>query len=262
MKIRTCCLMVLLLSGLAMAQTDMDIDALIVQGKAHITEAVNTWNLQKMMGARAYFERLMNDDTYPWLIQYYIAFVDLQIVYFHLGSNNPDEAKKFIDDGIDALEKAVALKDDFAEAYALMASMLGQQIGLNPMLGMTLGMKSGTMMGKAFSLAPENPRISLIAGQSAYFTPKMFGGGKEKAKEHLEKSIQLFQTFQPEKPIFPTWGHENAHAFLGLVHMDMEAYDTAKLNFEKALEINPDYGWVKYELMKQLEEKMGKEGNR
>ena len=247
---------VLCITGMTHAQTQTNIETLIIRGKENIQKAINAWDLQQMLGSRAFFERLLNDPSYPWLVHYYIGFIDLRITHYSLSEANKDEAKKFIDDGIAHLEQAVGLKDDFAEGYALLSSLLGNKIGLKPILGMSLGMKSGGMMSKAFELAPENPRVSLIAGQSAYHTPKMFGGGANKALHHIQKAVACFQTFKPERPIDPTWGHDEVYAYLGMIQMDQDRLEEARLSLEKALEINPNYGWVKFDLMKKLEEKM------
>lgn len=256
-------LMILLLGAcLNYAQNPTDIDSVILQGKDNIRKATSAWNIQQMMGARAFFERLQNDQTYPWLVHYYIGFVDSRIFHYYFQEENMDEAKKFIDDGIEHLEKAIELKEDFADGYVLLGSMLGNKIALNPNSAMTLGQKSGRMIAEAFELDPENPRVSLIAGQSAYFTPEMYGGGKEKALEHLKKAIEFFQEYKPEKPVDPTWGHDEVYAFLGLVKMDQGDFVGAKQSYDKALEINPNYSWVKVDLMKLLEEKMAEEDNK
>ena len=247
---------VLCITGIAHAQNQTNIEALILQGKENVQQAIDVWDLQEMLGSRAFFERLLSDSTYPWLVHYYIGFIDMRIFHYHLSQEKKDEAKEFVEDGIAHLEKAVEIKNDFAEAYALLSAMFGNKIALNPILGMTLGMKSGSMLQKAFDLAPENPRVSLIAGQSAYYTPKMFGGGKEKALQHIQKAVACFQTFKPERSVDPTWGHDEAYAYLGMIQMDQGRLEEAKLSFEKALEINPNFSWVKYDLLPKLEKKM------
>jgi tetratricopeptide (TPR) repeat protein len=246
---------VLWITGMAHAQNQANIEALILQGKENSQKAIDAWDFQRMLGARAFFERLLSDPTYPWLVHYYIGFVDMRIFHYYFSQEKKDEAKEFADDGIAHLEKAVELKNDFAEAYALLSAMYGNKIALNPMLGMTLGQKSGSMIQRAFEIDPENPRVSFIAGQSAYYTPKMFGGGKEKALQYIQKAVSFFQTFQPERSIDPDWGYDEAYAYLGMIQMDQGDRDEANLSFEKALEINPDYGWVKYNLLPQLEKK-------
>jgi len=254
-------LIIFICTGPIYGQSPAAIDSLILQGKEQIQKALDAWDLQQMLAARAHFERLLNDPTYPWLIHYYIGYTDLRIVNYCFSKNDKEMAKKFVDDGIEYLKKAIELKGDFAEGYALLSSLYGNKIGLNPLLGITLGPKSGRMRKKALQLAPENPRVHLIAGQSAYYTPRMWGGGKEKALKHIQKAIQCFNTFKVEKPILPTWGHEEAYAYLGLIQMDLGDFPEARKSFQKALEINPNYGWVKHVLLKKLEEKEGEEGD-
>ena len=245
-------------TSVSYSRSSSSIDSLVFQGKRQIQQAVNAWNLQKMLAARAFFERLLADKNYPWLIHYYIGLADLHIFHYYFPKSDKENAENFVDDGIGHLEKALELKDDFAEGYALLSSLLGNKIALNPDLGMTLGMKSGTMIQKAFGRAPENPRVSLIAGESAYYTPKMFGGGKEKALRHIRKAIECFEKFRREKDILPTWGYDEAYAYLGLIQMDQGNLMEARKNFGKALKINPDYSWVKFKLLPELEKRMAK----
>ena len=201
----------------------------------------------------------MLDPTYSWLIHYYIALADYRIVSFYFSQQNQEQAKKYIDDGIEHLQSCLEMKDDFAEAYSLLSSLYGNKIGTDPQLGMTLGPKSGVMMAKAMKLEPQNPRTQLIAAWSAYFTPKMWGGGKDKAKEHYEQAIAFFDSFKVTDPLLPDWGHDEAYAWLGMAQMEAEEFEAAKTNFNKALEINPEYGWVKYVLLQDLQKKMAAE---
>lgn len=249
----------ILVTNTVLSQEASEIDSLILQGKELMYEAVNSWNPDKMIQARAYFERLLSDTTYPWLVHYYIGFIDTRLFYLSLSEDDKEIAKQYVNDGIDHLEKAVEIKDDFGEGYALLSSLLGNKIALNPLLGMTLGMKSGRMISRAFQLAPENPRVSLIAGQSHYYTPKMFGGGKEKAMEMLNKAIELFQSFTPESPLHPCWGYDEAYAYKGMIHTDWEQWKEAKLSFDKGLEINPHNNWIRMSLIPAMQRKMNNE---
>ncbi|MEJ2627470.1 MAG: tetratricopeptide repeat protein [bacterium] len=249
----------ILITNTIQAQNTAAIDSLILNGKEMINEAVNNWDPADMQQARAYFERLLSDTTYPWLIHYYIGYIDMRLFHVFFSEESKEEAKLFIENGIEHVEKAVEIKDDFGEGYALLSSLLGNKISLNPMLGMTLGMKSGIMISRAFKLAPENPRVSLIAGESAYYTPRIFGGGKEKAMENLKKAIEFFQTNQPQSSLHPSWGYDEAYAFKGMIHADWEQWEEAKNSYKKGLEINPHNGWISMNLLPNLEEKMNAE---
>jgi tetratricopeptide (TPR) repeat protein len=134
--------------------------------------------------------------------------------------------------------------------------MYGNKIAVNPFTAMTLGPKSGKAMGKAMELEPNNPRNYLIAGLSANFTPKMFGGGKDKAKHNFEQAIAHFDSYKATDLVLPDWGHDEACAWLGVIQMNDGEFNAAKANFDRALEINPEYGWVTYVLLPNLQKKM------
>lgn len=240
----------------AIAQSETNIDSLIMQGKQQLKQATNVWQEGDLLQARAYFERLLSDSSKAWLVRYYIALVDYRLVSFYFSKQDKDKSKPFIDDGIDQLKQCLESKTDFVEAHSLLSASYGNKIAVSPFSAMTLGPKSGKEMGKAMELEPNNPRNYLIAGWSAYFTPKLFGGSIEKAKNYFEQAIAYFDSFKVTDPILPDWGHDEAYAWLGMAQMEAEEFEGAKTNFHKALEINPEYGWVTYVLLPDLQKKM------
>jgi tetratricopeptide (TPR) repeat protein len=241
---------------ITIAQTETDIDSLIILGKLQLEQAENIWQETDLLQARAYFERLLTDPSKTWLVHYYIGLTDYRLVSFYFSTQDKDKSKPFIDDGIDQLQKCLESKADFAEAHSLLSASYGNKIAVSPFSAMTLGPKSGKEMGKAMELEPKNPRNYLIAGWSAYFTPKLFGGSKEKAKNYFEQAIAYFDSFKVTDQVVPDWGHDEAYSWLGMAQMETEEFEEAKANFNKALEINPEYGWVKYVLLPDLQKKM------
>jgi len=256
MKTRFLVLFMLLFAGGSFAQTAGSIDSLIISGKKLLQAAVNTWEEPQLIQARGYFERLLQDETYPWLVQYYMALADYRLLNFYNSRKNAEAAKNYLEDGITRLEAAIARQPDFPEAHSLLSSLLGIKIGLAPWLGITLGAKSGSEMETARKLAPENPRNELISGISAFFTPKLFGGGREKAQVELERAIDLFAAAKIENPIWPDWGHDEAHAWLGLIFQENTTPEKAKFHFEEALKINPQNNWVKYVLLPKYQKQI------
>lgn len=246
----------LLLTGSIWAMESQKADSLILNGKVMIQKAVDAWNLQQMLGARGYFERLLNSDADAGRIHYYLGYIDWRITGYFFSSGKTKEALPYIDDGIVHLEKSVENTPDFAEALALHSSLLGNKIGVKPLLGMTLGMKSGALMGKAQALDPDNPRILFLSGQSDFYTPKMFGGSKKRALEKFGLSVERFKEYETAGETDPDWGEEDAMIYLGIALMDQNDLEGAKVQFEAILERNPEHGWVKYALMPELEKKM------
>ncbi len=238
------------------------IDSLIIQGKVLLEKSTNQWQLPLLLNTRAHFERLLSSDQHQWLIHYYLALTDLRIVDYFFSKNALEDkklkadAEKYTEEALEHLEKSIELKEDFPENYALKSNLLGKKIALSPMKAIYLGPRSGIVSGKAMELGGQNPRVNLLIGISTLYTPTIFGGGADKALTLINQSIAIFDASTDTVSIMPDWGKAEAYGYQGMIFMQQEKYPEARQSFEKALEINPQYSWVKYHLMKQLEAKV------
>ncbi|MBN2089279.1 tetratricopeptide repeat protein [candidate division KSB1 bacterium] len=238
------------------------IDSLIIQGKTLLEQCINEWQLPRLLNTRAHFERLLTLNQHKWLIHYYLALTDLRIVDYLFSKNALEDkklkadAEKYTEEALEHLEKSIELKEDFPENYALKSNLLGKKIAFSPMKAIYLGPRSGIVSGKAMELGGQNPRVNLLIGISTLYTPTMFGGGADKALTLINQSIAIFDASTDTVSIMPDWGKAEAYGYQGMIFMQQEKYPDARQSFQKALEINPQYGWVKYHLMKQLEEKV------
>ena len=140
------------------------------------------------------------------------------------------------------------------ETHALRSSVLGMMIGSNPIKGMTLGPKSNDQMERALELGPNNPRVWMIRGIGAFNTPGIFGGGMDKAETYLKKAIELFASDKPVSPA-PSWGANEAHAWLGQVYARDDRKELARAEYLKALAIEPNDQWVRMGLLPGLDKK-------
>ena len=235
---------------------------LLISGKNILQKGVNEGNLDAMYAARATFERALADKSLSIWSHYYIALTDYRIANYLLaqGKKNKDQASKHLKEAAEHLEEATReditrenAKAVAAEIYALLSSVYGRQISLSGIKGMFLGPKSGNLLKKAEQLAPDNPRVVLSAAISDFNTPKMWGGSKERAVEGFQRAAYLFVQEKPTDPIHPVWGHSETYTWLGIAYLDRDEEDAARAAFEKALEIDPDNGWVKYELLPKME---------
>ena len=232
-------------------------DSLLIQVRAQMHEANSSFETGKLVEARAAFERILPMSAKPWLVHYYIGLTDRYLSQLYYESDT-DLANRYLDAGINQLKTSIALKKDFAEAHALQSSLYGMKIALSPWKGMFLGPRSTDAMERAVKTDPENPRVLLLSGISALETPPMFGGSAEEARELLLRSVDRFETYQPVSEVHPMWGRYEAYAWLGQAAVELDDYDAAKSYYEKALEINPDGGWVRYQLLPALEKRIGK----
>lgn len=217
-------------------------------------EAANaSGDLNRLAGAAAMIDRVLTVTPNDPLLLYYRAFALYRSATLYTGQKKNDEAKRALDEADRLLDQATA-KAPTADALALLSSVMGLQIGLsnNPLAGMTLGPKSANILDRAKELEPRNPRVWLISGMSAMFTPKMFGGGTDKAEQDLRKAITLFDADRAVAPN-PAWGRADAYIWLGQALQKEEKPADAKAAYEKALEIQPDNQWVRRVLLPSLD---------
>ncbi|MFN8582538.1 MAG: hypothetical protein U0163_16385 [Gemmatimonadaceae bacterium] len=128
----------------------------------------------------------------------------------------------------------------WADTYALLGAAIGERIGVsgNPFSAMRNGPKSNAALDRAAKLGPANPRVFLLRGMGAFYKPRMFGGGADKAIQELEHALKLFETDSAASPL-PTWGRGEAYAFLGLVRASEGRRDDAIAAYERALSFTP-----------------------
>ena len=163
------------------------------------------------------------------------------------GLSRPAEAGPLLEKARGIFEKSISLKP-MPETHALLASVLGQMIGADQSLGMTLGPLSGQEMQAALAAGAENPRVWLLRGISSIFTPAEYGGGISIAETQLNKAIELFATDHPVSPA-PSWGRAEASAWLGQVLQKENKPADAVAAYNKALALEPNFMWVKMDLL-------------
>jgi len=231
------------------AEEKVTVDKHIVTIKAEQQEAVDKGDIEKLKEVSTKLERLSTFGDKEWLVNYYIALNSYRIGT--IAYDDKEMSEKYIESAKESIQKSIKGKDDFAESHALFSSILGMELGFKPQLGMTNGIKSGKAIAKAKKLDPENPRVYMIDGTGKLYTPKMFGGGIDKAIKLFEKAAELFKK-EEDRGIYPDWGKEEVYVWLGNAYREKKEDSTAIEFYKKALEVNPDCGWAK-EILKEID---------
>jgi tetratricopeptide (TPR) repeat protein len=161
------------------------------------------------------------------------------------------EREALLKEAADTLEEAVQADPRSAEAHALLASVYGAQIAVSPMRGIMLGSRIDSHLKKALDLEPNNPRVVLQDGISAFNTPPSFGGSAEKAEASFRRSLALFGQEPPDRP-WPNWGRFDAHVWLGQALAKKGDRDGARREYEAALVLAPNSQWVRRGLLPRL----------
>ena len=184
------------------------------------------------------------------------AFVEYAIAYVAWRSANltdvpEQEQADLLDDGLERLEALVNDDPENTEARALLGALYGLQIGRDPSRGAELGVRSSGALDRAEAAAPDNPRVTLLQGISAFHTPVRFGGGLDKAERLLRRSLDSFSREPLDKP-WPNWGRFDAHVWLGQTLARQNDPSGARAEYDAALSLAPDSGWVKFVLLPAL----------
>jgi tetratricopeptide (TPR) repeat protein len=201
-------------------------------------------NEARLRDAMALADRALTAAPNDPLLQHYKGYALYRSASVHIGRGKEKEAKPLLEEAERLLERSGGTLE-MAETFALRSAVLGQLIGVsgNPLAGMRLGPRASGEMDRAMGLGASNPRVWLLHGISAVFTPGMFGGGLDKAEERLRKAIALYANDHPAPPL-PAWGLADAHAWLGQVMERRGRRADAVAAYERALEVEPNYRWV------------------
>lgn len=204
------------------------------------------------MRLRADLSASIRADQAP-LLKYTLAYAYYGLYQI---STPAAETADLLDEAARLLEEATEMDDQFAEAYALLASVYGTRIGAAGwkalFIGSLLVPRYNEAIERAVTLEPNNPRIVLQEGIGAFFTPRIAGGGDAKAEALLRRAARLFKQ-ESAGHQWPNWGRERAHAWLGIVLEKRGDAIGARAEYEKALALSPEDRWVRDVLLPRLD---------
>ncbi|HOZ52560.1 MAG TPA: hypothetical protein PLU17_11915 [Chitinophagaceae bacterium] len=153
------------------------------------------------------FSRIAAAETKEWLPKYYAAYSLIMQALFTKEKETIDPILDRADNYLSEISESVS--ND--EVMCLQAFSKSTRIGVDPMnRGMKFGGESAKYLAQAKAMNPNNPRIYFLQGQSAFYTPEQFGGGKKVALGLFQTSVDKFGSFKPKSELMPTWGKEAA----------------------------------------------------
>lgn len=214
--------------------------------EAYIHKDMGTW--EKII------ERMNSqpDKSNPFMME----LVNYQYGYIGWCLDNDKEklAEKFIEVGekyLDILEKR-NYQTSMVDAYR--AAFYGYKIKLNVFKAPFYGPKNLKYAKRSVDLDPENPCGYIQLGNSEYYMPEAFSGSKKKALEYYHKAEALFDKNPSETR--ENWNYINLLVIMAQAFEHINDYDSAKNYYQKILNIEPEFSWVKDELYPVLLKKM------
>ncbi|KFC24241.1 tetratricopeptide repeat protein [Chryseobacterium sp. FH1] len=161
------------------------------------------------------FDRIGTKEKAQWLPYYYAAFATIQKGRSLMRSGKTAELDPVAEQAENYIEKAEALSPNNAELFILKKMTSGFRMMVDPMSRyMQESPIAQKAIAKAQELDPNNPRITILLAEDAYFTPEQFGGSKAKGQELFKKALEQFKTYKPRTALDPNWGKSEAEYFL------------------------------------------------
>jgi tetratricopeptide (TPR) repeat protein len=159
---------------------------------------------------------------------------------------NPSAAKKQLDMAEKELEKLLRNPSWLSHAKAMQGAFLGFRISLRPISAVLLGPRSYRAINEAVEADKSNPVAWMEMANSRFYTPSAFGGSKQEARDYYSQSVQLF-----EKNLKPNqrWLYLNSLVGLAKSYEFLDRKDLAIATYKKALTFEPEFKWVRDELL-------------
>jgi hypothetical protein len=156
------------------------------------------------------FVRIANAQKNQWLPYYYAALCNVKIGWLY--QEDADKIEPFANLSEEQIKKSLSLLDtaknkvELSEVYCVLSMVNRARVFISPMSnGRKYGPIAHQYIVKAKQKNAENPRPAFLEAWEKYYTPKMWGGDKDKAKELLETAMKQLEA-KPTSAIYPHWG--------------------------------------------------------
>ena len=191
--------------------------------------------LEKLAGE---FRAQADKDPKDAVAQYRFALAESYFAEVAIETRDKVAAKNAAQAGIDAAERAVALKADSSEYQRLLGTLCGQAVSANTLAALKYGKCALNSVNRAIELDPKSSNNYLSHGVGNYYLPPAFGGGIELAIKDFRKAIELNSK------------NADAYLWLGVALRKDNQNAEARKALGKSLELNPNRLWAKQQLDK------------
>lgn len=227
--------------------------------KARAMAADYQADLEELARVRELARALARETESAYLAHYWAGFAAWRqaINGANLGMD-PEKLKAHLRTALTDFEASIASKSDFADAHAGAAGVVywlaGFEWAADPAKAMELTSIRDRRLGRAVELEPDNPRVLWITAAVQLFTPPEYGGDPGRAVTIYRRMIETAANQSPS-PTLPDWGLPEAWMSLAFAHLNQPEpdLDTALAEARAALELRPDWAYVRDTLLPQIE---------
>ena len=189
----------ILVSGFASAQDQFE------QGMG---QAMQLWGAGKNDEATALFERIAAAEKNSWLPNYYIAAVN---TFAAFGTTDKEKMTAMLNKSQTAIDVEMAKDANNPEILVMQAMIHTAWISSDPMTnGMKLSGRVMELYGKAYVMAPKNPRVVFGKADFAIAGAQWTGANVKDLCKDVDLAVDLFKAEKPATPLSPSWGLDRA----------------------------------------------------
>lgn len=164
-------------------------------------------------------------------------------------NEDADRMNKNLDITEEAIDVVWETNQKNAAANGLYAGYLGMIIAQTPIKGMVYGSKATKYAEKGVKFDSESPEANYFKGSNLFYTPPNWGGDPAEAVTYLRAANEAFAGSDCE------WLKLETMALLGQALQKNGDTEGARLVYLQALQLQPEFGYVKNFLMPQLDKK-------
>jgi tetratricopeptide (TPR) repeat protein len=198
-------------------------------------------------------EALISHKPEDWHIYYNTA-----LAYYQLGKifyqMDKETAYNYFDKCVSFLGDAKS-RTNSIEPTILLSAAYGKKSALSKLSSIYFGIKAKNLIVDANNANPNNPHMLLVAAIHLMHTPETFGGSKSEARNLLNKALKK-NTKRIEKDTMIVHWADNAeiYAYLAQIEVLEGNRQKAKYFIDKSLQIVSDYGFIKRDLIPQMDQ--------
>lgn len=182
------------------------------------------------------------------LINYYYGYIG-----YLLGIKKFEQAQKMIDKADIIINDVLSVRHDNSTGLAYKGSFTGFRIALSKFKAITLGPVSASYINKALEKDKNNIQATVDKGNIYFYTPPVFGGNKSEAIKLYKYGIELLEKSGNTQN---NWFYLSVLTTLAKAYEKINKPQDALTVYRKILKIEPEFSWVKNDLMPELMKKL------
>lgn len=211
--------------------------------KAYISDNMEEW---KALIDEMQIKQKQSTDQLAELLNYQYGYIG-----YCLGVDEKKDAKRYLSLAEENLEKLEEMNYNASSIHAYQSAFYGYKIGLASYKAPLLGPKSVNHAELAIAADSLNPLGYVQYGNALFYMPAVFGGSKSEAIINFKKAKTLME-LNPQE-INHDWNYLSLLAIIGQSYEELGDLEQAEAFYQLALQKEPDFKWVKNELLPQIE---------